>query len=96
MSSTPPDTSSSATPDALQDAAVPNRIVARRGDGSEYQGDLLRDIVRYRNLRALNLAGEAFTDEQRSLLQSLELFRQIADALSICWWHPHALFQRTS
>ena len=58
--------------DPLHDAAATHRVVARRGDGSQYQGDLLRDIVRYRNLRALSLAGGSFTDEQRSLLQSLE------------------------
>lgn len=53
-------------------ALAPSRIVARRGDGSQYQGDLLRDIVTYRNLRALSLGGGPLTDEQTSLLQSLE------------------------
>ena len=57
MSTSSHDDSTNSSPDQLQDAAVPHRIVARRGDGSAYQGDLLRDIVRYRNLRALSLAG---------------------------------------
>ena len=72
MSTSSHDDSTHSSPDQLQDAAATHRIVARRGDGSAYQGDLLRDIVRYRNLRALSLAGGTFTDEQRSLLQSLE------------------------
>lgn len=53
-------------------AGATGRIVAQRGDGSQYQGDLLRDIMTYRNLRALSLGGGQLTHEQSSMLQSLE------------------------
>ena len=43
-----------------------------RAGTASLPGRSARDIVRYRNLRALSLAGGTFTDEQRSLLQSLE------------------------
>ncbi|MGB1701269.1 MAG: PilZ domain-containing protein [Nannocystaceae bacterium] len=69
--SIPPHDSSSPS-NAPSPAAAPPRIVALRGDDSQYQGDLLRDIMTYRNLRAIHLGGGPLTDEQSSMLQSLE------------------------
>lgn len=72
MSTPPNDAPPSSSAEHDGPAAPSHRITALRGDGSQYQGDLLKDIVRYRQLRALSLGGGTFTDEQRSILQSLE------------------------
>ncbi|RMG97535.1 MAG: hypothetical protein D6705_08515 [Deltaproteobacteria bacterium] len=60
---------------------VPEPLVAHRPDGVAYAGDLARDVVRYRTLRARTLAGDMLTSEDLDGILNLEskLRQQVKD-----------------
>jgi hypothetical protein len=69
-----PDVGGSVPPPAAQDTALPERgtILAFHPDGRIYRGNLIADILRYRELRAQALGGTSLTADELSALTSLE------------------------
>lgn len=51
---------------------APTPIVATRRDGTTYPGDLVADVVSYRELRARSLAGERLVSAELDMLSALE------------------------